>query len=123
MIAKRLGNKHAHPVAATIAISSGQPCRLASGYLTTVLTAGACVGLATLGVDNSTGASGALQAEVEVGEFKFTNAGDVVLASVGSTADFSDANTVSLDSATKTRTTAGTITQVDDDGVWVRVGL
>jgi len=123
MIAKRLGYKHAHPVAAATTISSGQPCLLASGYLTTVLAAGVCVGLATLGVDNSTGAAGALQAEVEVGEFKFTNAGDVVLASVGSTAYFSDANTVSLDSATDTRATAGTITQVDDDGVWVRVGL
>ena len=123
MIAKRIGTKRSYPVATNIVLLPGQPTILASGYLTNVLVAGVSVGVVTLHVDNSAGANGALHAEVETGEIKFAKHTDVVICSVGGKGYFVDGKTVSISSNSDARATAGIITQVDDDGVWVRVGL
>ncbi|MGU3163589.1 hypothetical protein [Vibrio cholerae] len=57
--------------------------------------------------------------EVEHQEIAFLNSGDVVNSSVGSTAYFTDATSVSIDSDTDSRPIAGTITQLDGDLVWI----
>ena len=82
-------------------------------------------GVATLPADNEHGAAGAIRAEVEAGEHKFKNGGDVTVASVGATAYMADAHSVVLDAGTAPtlKPVAGTIVQVDDDGVWVRIGV
>ncbi|ATG74436.1 hypothetical protein AN401_11705 [Zobellella denitrificans] len=123
MIAKRTGNKRAYPVKAGIALLSGEPVVLAAGYLTNVLGTASCVGMVTLPADNGAGLDGELTAEVEVGEFKFANAGDITVANVGATVYFADANTVSVSDDTGTRATAGKLVQVDADGVWVELGV
>lgn len=123
-IAKRITKRRAYPVKAATVIAACEPVLLASGYLTPVSGGvGTCVGVAEILVDNTTGANGDIQAPVEAGEHKFANAGDVVAASVGATAYFVDASTVSIDDDTASRPAAGSITQVDADGVWVELGV
>lgn len=121
--AKRLGNLRGYPVKAAIALAMSEPLVLDAGYGTNVLGAGTCVGLTTMAVDNSAGANGELWVEVQVGEHKFVNSGDITVADVGEPAYLVDGDSVSIDSATDTRSLAGTITQVDADGVWVKVGV
>lgn len=61
------------------------------------------------------GADGELWVEVEHQEFALVNSGDVVNASVGSTAYFASATSVSIDSSTDSRPVAGIITQLEGD--------
>lgn len=120
---KRAGDLRAYPVKAAIALALAEPLVLDAGYGTNVLGAGTCVGLTTMPADNSTGANGELWVEVQVGEHKFVNSGDITVADVAGTAYLVDGNSVSIDSDTDSRSIAGTITQVDADGVWVHVGV
>jgi hypothetical protein len=125
-IAKRLKGKRGYPVKAAKSLVAGEPAVLDSGYLTNVTDGGGTAtsaGVATFEADNSAGASGDITAEVETGEHKFANAGDITVAHVGSTAYYVDASTVSISHDTNSRNPSGTITQVDSDGVWVNVGV
>lgn len=127
-MAKRTGVKRAYPVAAATVIAPGLAYALVAGYLTALApaaTAAKVAGVATLPADNEHGAAGAVRAEVEVGEHKFKNGGDITVASVGVTAYMADAHSVVLDAGTAPtlKPVAGTIVQVDDDGVWVRIGV
>lgn len=120
VIAHRTGRKRAYPLAAGVYLPSGEPALLANGYLTTVAGAtGTCVGVATRHADNSSGAQGERSAEVSADEHKFQNAGDITLTHVGATAYLVDASTLSIDSNSSARPAAGTIVQVDSDGVWL----
>ena len=77
-------------------------------------------------VDNTDGADGDLSITIEEGEFKFDNsaAGDAItVADIGSDCYIVDDQTVAKTDGTGTRSKAGVITGVDDDGVWVKVGL
>lgn len=125
-IAERNGRKRAYPVAAGVVINPNTPYVLVSGYLDIVTAgsgAGVSAGVSTLDVDNSAGAAGAEYAEVVAGEHKFSNAGDITVASVGSDCYFVSDAQVSIGSDTGARNKAGKITQVDADGVWVFVGV
>ena len=124
-IAKRNYGKRAYPVAAGETINPNQVAFLAAGYLVafaSAVAANPCAGVATFETTNP-GANGDISAEVETGEHKFSNSGDVVAASVGSTAYFVDDSSVSISDSGGSRTTAGKVTQVDTDGVWVDIGI
>ena len=126
VVAKRAGNKRAYPVKSSQYIAGNVVAFLAAGLALPFVAASAsdiCAGVSTIGVDNSQGADGAERIEVDVGEFKLRNSGDITHAHVGSKAYFVDADTLSIDHATNSRPTAGDITQVDDNGVWVKLGV
>lgn len=125
--AERDGRKRAYPMKAAITLPPNTAAVLdANGRLTTVADGGATAtsaGVTTLGADNSAGANDAIRGEVVAGAHKLVNSGDITIAHVGDTAYFVDADTVSISHATNTRAAAGAIIQVDDDGVWVKLGV
>lgn len=124
-IAKRHSVKRAYPVAGSQSLEPNSVVFLAAGYavaFASAVAANPCAGVATFEVINP-GANGDIAAEVETGEHKFANSGDVVAASVGSTAYFSDDSSVSISNGGGARKTAGKIIQVDSDGVWVNIGI
>lgn len=124
-IAKRFTGKRAYPAKANSVLAGNLVVLLAAGLAIPVDGAAAtakCAGVATFSVDNTGGADGAVRVEVEVGEHKFVNA-DIVVADVGETAYFVDARTVSSDDDTGARPAAGKIVQVDEDGVWIEIGV
>ncbi|UTV30167.1 hypothetical protein [Photobacterium atrarenae] len=126
IVAKRAGNKRAYPVKGNQYIAGNVVVMLAAGLAVPFAAASAtdiCAGVSTMGVDNSQLADGEQRIEVDVCEFKLRNSGDVDQSHVGSQAYFVDYDTASIDHATNTRPTAGIITQVDDDGVWVKLGV
>lgn len=83
------------------------------------------VGRAEEPVDNSAGAAGDKQVKVRSGTFRFNNsaAGDAIAAAdIGSTCYVVDDQKVAKTDGTGTRSAAGTVFDVDDQGVWVTVG-
>ena len=89
------------------------------GSTATTLTA---VGRADQHVDNSGGAAGDLTVDVRRGVFRFGNsagADEIGAEDIGSTAYVVDDETVALTDGTSTRSVAGTIYDVDAQGVWV----
>ncbi len=80
------------------------------------------IGRAEEQVDNTNGADGAVTVRISKGIFKFANdATDPVSdADIGNTCYIVDDQTVAKTDGTGTRSPAGTVFQVDSDGVWVR---
>lgn len=96
---------------------------LAPGTAATGLVA---VGRVRKTSDNSSGADGAVYAQVESGTFKWNNSssGDLIAqADVGAPCYIVDDNTVAKTNGSSTRSLAGIIQAVDSDGVWVQSGL
>lgn len=98
--------------------------RNASGLLVKGDTA---VGLVGVGrsegyFDNGDGADGDLSAEYAPGIFRFANsdADEITIADIGNPCYAVDDQTVAKTSDTDTRSPAGIIDDVDDQGVWVR---
>ena len=99
--------------------------RNATGFLVKGSTA---VGLVGVGrcealVDNTGGAAGDMTAEYAPGVFRFQNSAatdQITAADIGSVCYAVDDQTVAKTHATNTRSPAGTIEDVDDQGVWVR---
>lgn len=123
-IAKRMGVKRAYPVAAATSLHVNAIAVLAAGLAVGLAAATGtekCAGVVTFAVSNP-GGNGAVRVEVEAGEHKFATT-DIVAADVGATAYFVDDQTVSKSHATNSRLIAGKIIQVDDDGVWVELGV
>ncbi|MEE2025034.1 hypothetical protein [Alkalimonas mucilaginosa] len=123
-IAKRIGVKRAYPVAAATSLHVNTIAVLAAGLAIPLAQAAGTelsAGVVTFAVNNP-GAAGAVRVEVEAGEHKFTTT-DIVAADVGATAYFVDDRTVSKSHDTNSRPIAGKIIQVDDDGVWVELGV
>lgn len=123
-IAKRIGVKRAYPVAASTSLHVNKIAVLAAGLAIPLAAATGTelsAGVVTFAVNNP-GAAGAVRVEVEAGEHKFASS-DIVAADVGATAYFVDDRTVSKSHDTNSRPIAGKITQVDDDGVWVELGV
>lgn len=80
------------------------------------------VGVAAEQADNTLGAAAALQVPVERGLFRFANsaAGDAIgAANIGASCYIVDDQTVALTSGSGTRSIAGTVRDVDAQGVWV----
>lgn len=123
-IAKRMGVKRAYPVAAATSLHVNAIAVLAAGLavgLADAIGTEKCAGVVTFAVNNS-GANGAVRVEVEAGEHKFATT-DIVAADVGVNAYFVDDHTVSKSHDTNSRPLAGKIIQIDDDGVWVELGV
>lgn len=120
----RAGDEYVDPVAASTTIYAGALVVLdasgnaAPGSTATGLTAR---GVAQDQVDNGSGAAGDEVIETEAGEHRFDNDGTdtCVRTDIGGTAYIVDDHTVANTDGTSTRSSAGTITQIDDDGVWV----
>ena len=115
------------PVAASTKLWAGSlACINASGYLTkgAVATTLKTVGVVQVTTDNTAGANGAVSARVRRGCFRFANssAGDLIaLADVGASCYVVDDQTVAKTNGGSTRSVAGTIRDVDADGVWVDI--
>ncbi len=113
------------PVAAGVKIHEGALVALtAAGYATPGAVAATLkmAGKARATVDNTGGANGAKFVEIERGCHQFANsaAGDLItIADVGGTAYIVDDQTVAKTNGGATRSAAGTIVDVDAQGVWV----
>lgn len=115
-----------HPVAAGAKIYAGALVVLdadgyaAGGSVATTLTS---VGRADEQVDNAGGADGDVSVRVRRGCFRFDNhAADLIdRTDIGATAYIVDDHTVAATDGTSTRSAAGTIRDVDADGVWVEI--
>lgn len=80
------------------------------------------IGRAEQQVDNTGGADGAVSVPVRRGvAFKFANSGadPVTQAGLGKVCYIVDDQTVAATNGTGTRSAAGTVIQLDPDGVWV----
>ena len=96
----------------------------ANGYATPGATATTLKGLgrAEEQVDNSSGLDGALTVEIRRGIFRWANssaADEIADDDIGKRCYIVDDQTVALTNGTNTRSVAGIIFDVDDDGVWV----
>lgn len=118
-------NKRVFPVAASTKIYAGAQVGVnASGYAVPITTATGLKGAGRAAhlADNSGGAAGAIDVEVELGTFRYENSASADLitkADIGADAYGVDDQTVAKTSATNTRSIVGKIHDVDDQGVWV----
>lgn len=125
--AKRDAKSFGRAVAGTKKIFEGSlVCLNATGYATPGATATTLKadGLALQTVDNTGGADGDKTVLVEKGTFRFANsaAGDAITrADIGATAYIVDDQTVAKTNGTNTRSAAGTIMDVEAQGVWVKI--
>jgi hypothetical protein len=122
----RDGNSISVPVAASVKIYAGAlVARDASGNATPGATATGILGLgrAESQADNSSGSAGDISVEVRKGVFKYENSsgGDEITgAEIGSDCYIVDDQTVAKTDGTSTRSVAGTVFEVEADGVWVK---
>ena len=125
---KRDGARFSRPVAADAVIYQGAlVCLSATGFATpgataTTLTAD---GMAKESVDNTDGANGAVNVEVERGVFRLENsaaADAITAAEIGDNCYIVDDQTVAKTDGSSARSIAGKIEDVDAQGVWVRIG-
>jgi len=122
----RQGDIFTHPVAAAARIFVGALVALdANGFAAPGSTA---TGLTALGVawsraDNGGGADGDITVRVRRGVFRFANAGTDTIdrTHIGGTAYIVDDQTVAANDGAGTRSAAGTIRDVDAQGVWVEI--
>ena len=126
---ERDGVHYRGPVAAdVVCYEGGLACRDAAGNLTpgAVDDALVAVGIFTARADNTGGAAAAINAEYKSGVFAFENsaaADAITKADIGSAVYVVDDQTVAKTDGTGARSAAGTCVDVDDAGVWVRVGI
>lgn len=124
---RRAGEGFNDPLAAATKIYAGSlVCLNAAGYAVPGSTATTLKvrGVAQEQVDNSAGAAGDLSVETRRGVFPFDNssAGDAITrAEIGSTAYIVDDHTVAKTNGGTTRSVAGTIRDLDADGVWIEI--
>lgn len=123
-VIEREGRTVTDPVAANTKIFTGALVVLDGGYLKpgTVAVGLVARGVAEADTDNSTGAAGAVVANVRRwGAYPFVNhAADLVgRAHIGSNAYIVDDQTVAATHGGNTRSVAGKIIDVDARGVWI----
>lgn len=124
---RRTGEGFNDPLAATTKIYAGAlVCLNAAGYAVPGSTATTLKvrGVAQEQVDNSAGIAGDLSVETRRGVFPFDNsaAADAISrAEIGSTAYIVDDHTVAKTNGGSTRSVAGTIRDLDADGVWIEI--
>lgn len=125
---RRAGIEFRDPVAASKTLYAGALVVLdasgnaAPGSTATGLTARGC---AQETVDNSGGSAGDVSVPVRAGVFRFANSAstdEIKRTEIGDTCYIVDDQTVAKTDATSTRSEAGTVVDVDTDGVWVRIG-
>ncbi len=123
---ERAGVDFVDPVAAGKTIHAGALVVLnATGYAEPGSTATGLTarGRAEDAADNASGADGDISVRVKKGVFLFANHGaDAVdRTHIGSTCYIVDDQTVAATDGTGTRSAAGTVMDVDADGVWVKI--
>jgi hypothetical protein len=124
---RRDGDVFNRAVAGTKKIFEGAlVCLNATGYATPGATATTLVadGVALATVDNTAGADGDLNVEVRKGTFRFANSAStdaITRAEIGDPCYVVDDQTVAKTNGTNTRSVAGTVTDVDAQGVWVKI--
>ena len=111
--------------ASTLIYAGALVMRDASGNITKGATAtgGIGAGRAEERVDNTGGAAGAKKVAYRAGTFRFGNSAStdaITKADIGRACWIVDDQTVARTSATNTRSRAGIVDMVDDQGVWVR---
>jgi hypothetical protein len=122
----RDGNIFSYPLAAAVKIYAGSLVMLdASGNAKPGATATGqiAVGRAREQVDNSAGSAADLSVEIEQGVFRWGNSAStdaITKAEIGDLCYIVDDQTVAKTSGTNTRSVAGTVVDVDSDGVWVK---
>lgn len=120
--------RHRLPVAAAMLIYQGALVALnATGFASkgVVATTLKQFGRAEETVDNSAGAAGAKEINVQPGVFRWANsaAGDLITtAEIGTDCFIVDDQTVAKTNGTSTRSRAGKIVGVDSSGVLVQMG-
>lgn len=123
---ERDGKTLAIAVAGNVRIFAGALVALTAAGLATpgaVATTLKGVGRAKDEANNLGGAASAIKVEVEKGVFRFNNsaAGDAITAAdIGNPAYIVDDETVAKTTGGATRSVAGTIFDVDAQGVWVK---
>jgi len=123
----REGELFSYPVATAKKIYAGALIVMnSSGYAEpgTTATGKKALGRAAAQIDNTGGQNGDLVVPVEEGVFRYDNSlsGDAItLVEVGNVCYIVDDHTVAKTSGTGTRSVAGYIRDVDDDGVWVEI--
>lgn len=122
---QRQGDEESHPAKGATKIFAGSlVCLDANGWAAPGSTA---VGLIARGraeryVDNSSGANGDKSVRVRKGTFRWANSGStdtITRAEIGDPAYVVDDQTVAKTNGGGTRSLAGTIRDVDAQGVWV----
>ncbi len=78
-------------------------------------------GIALTGADNSAGMDGSHIVMVRKGTFALNSDGSITRSDIGKPAYIVDDQTVSNSDGGGTRSVAGQIVNVDDDGVWVNI--
>ncbi|MDE0901209.1 MAG: hypothetical protein OSA41_05785 [Erythrobacter sp.] len=122
---RKEGDFRQFPVAADTKIFAGAlVCLNAAGDATpgAVATTLTAVGRAEAQADNTGGAAGDLSVDVRKGTFRYANsaaADEIGREDIGKTAYVVDDETVALTDGTGTRSAAGTIYDVDAQGVWI----
>lgn len=124
---ERQGRKRYLPMSAGKKIYAGAGVVLNGGYLEPASTATGLVsaGRAEQTVDNTDGSDGDASCRVLSGIFPFKNSAStdaIGRADIGNDAYWVDDQTVAKTSGSSSRSVAGKIFDVDDDGVWVEVG-
>lgn len=123
----RLGLSRGHLVAAATECFAGTIAVInADGFTEPGTTA---TGLTAAGVfehyqDNTAGADGDQVVEVKRGNFRLANsaaADEITAADIGQVCYIVDNQTVAKTSGTDTRSPAGIVDDVDDNGVWVNI--
>ena len=122
---ERAGAVLGYPVKASVKPIQGGIAVLNAGYAAPGTTA---LNLVAIGrfeetVDNTAGSNGDVSVQVKRGTFKFGNssAGDLIAqADVGADCYIVDDQTVAKPNGTNTRSVAGEIVDVDDQGVWIQ---
>jgi hypothetical protein len=123
----RAGLVRGYLIAATVHAFAGAIAVLnASGFAEPATTATGKIALGRFNreFDNTNGADGAATIEVERGCFRFENsaaADEITLTDIGQLCYLVDDQTVALTDGTGTRSVAGIIDDVDDNGVWVTI--
>lgn len=122
---ERDGKKLSLPAAAAKKFYAGAlAARDASGNATPGAAATTLLGVGRVAetVDNSSGAAGDAQVEIEKGIFRFANSASADLiakADIGNSCYIVDDQTVAKTNGSATRSVAGKIFDVDSQGVWV----
>ncbi len=111
--------------AAALIYAGALVMRNAAGYITKGATATGSVGVgrAEERVDNSAGSAGDKSVDFRPGTFLFKNSAStdaITIAQIGDVCWIVDDETVAKTNGTGTRSPAGIVADVDDQGVWVR---
>lgn len=123
---KKKGNAFRMKVKASTTIYDGALVAVTSGTGYAIPAADTAslivMGVASSKGDNSAGADGAVEIDVETGVFKF-DVSSVTIANVGQNATMVDDHTVGVAAGTTNDIVVGKILDIDaDGGAWVQVG-